>query len=634
MNSLPSSLLMVGSPENKIKQKNLMEFRKDINALRAVAVIAVVIFHFNADLLTGGFAGVDVFFAISGYLMTGIILSGIEGGKFSLSRFYASRAKRIIPALSLLCLSLIIFGWFFLPPLDYRAIGKHALSSMTFVSNFIYWQEAGYFDAASHEKWLLHTWSLSAEWQFYLIYPLIISALSHFLTKRSVRISLLVMCFAGYIFSVTSSYFWPTASYFLLPSRAWEMLAGGMAYIFVMRGNERKSVVAHYVGLGLIIASYFIIDSSDLWPGWKAILPVTGAVLFLTANHQGVISRFKPALLVGKWSYSIYLWHWPVVVYCYLNKIQINTIAGVLVSIFLGFLSYFVIENRREIKLVTIMPVATALSAFVLFNNGYAFQMPKKVYEAAMLDPMADEFGNYTWKNIKKLHSDFSGDKRKVLVIGDSTAGDFVNVMLDAGVHERSQIRSRLVSSNCGAFYLNQRQRDNLYAVSYDIKNGLITKELCNKEISMMLNDKIVKEADVIVISMSWRDYAIPFIEQSLRNLRAVTNKQIFVVGNKNFQDSLPRIIYEGYSRSQDIESLAYKESTSQFATNNSLKRIANHVDGVAFIDIKNSICSHSKKKCTVFSDGFPVLYDSMHATKQGALFISNVIKDQLSTIK
>ena len=147
-------------------------FRQDINGLRAIAVIAVVLFHFNASWMPGGFAGVDVFFVISGFLMTGIIFRGIEQENFSILKFYVARANRIIPALAVLCLVLLVFGWFYLTPLDYKALGKHAASSVAFLSNIIYWRESGYFDAASHEKWLLHTWSLSVEWQFYILYPL------------------------------------------------------------------------------------------------------------------------------------------------------------------------------------------------------------------------------------------------------------------------------------------------------------------------------------------------------------------------------------------------------------------------------------------------------------------------------
>jgi peptidoglycan/LPS O-acetylase OafA/YrhL len=146
-----------------------LQFRKDLNGLRAIAVVAVVLFHFNASWMPGGFAGVDVFFVISGFLMTGIIFRGIEQKNFSILRFYVARANRIIPALAVLCLFLLVFGWFYLTPLDYKALGKHAAGSMGFLSNFMYMRESGYFDAASREKWLLHTWSLSVEWQFYII---------------------------------------------------------------------------------------------------------------------------------------------------------------------------------------------------------------------------------------------------------------------------------------------------------------------------------------------------------------------------------------------------------------------------------------------------------------------------------
>lgn len=151
-----------------------MQFRKDINGLRAIAVCAVVLFHFNAPWMPGGFAGVDVFFVISGFLMTGIILRGIQEKNFSLMKFYVARANRIIPALAVLCLVLLVVGWFHLTPMEYKTLAKHVVSSITFYSNHVYWGEAGYFTAASNEKWLLHSWSLSVEWQFYIIYPVIL----------------------------------------------------------------------------------------------------------------------------------------------------------------------------------------------------------------------------------------------------------------------------------------------------------------------------------------------------------------------------------------------------------------------------------------------------------------------------
>ncbi|MFT7682398.1 MAG: peptidoglycan/LPS O-acetylase OafA/YrhL, partial [Moritella dasanensis] len=150
-----------------------MKFRTDLNGLRAIALIAVVLFHFNPSIAPGGFAGVDIFFVISGFLMTGIIFKGLNTNSLNLAEFYLCRANRIIPPLALLCFTLLLFGWFLLPPMDYINLGMHAASSVSFLSNITYFYEADYFDAGAYEKWLLHTWSLSVEWQFYIIYPII-----------------------------------------------------------------------------------------------------------------------------------------------------------------------------------------------------------------------------------------------------------------------------------------------------------------------------------------------------------------------------------------------------------------------------------------------------------------------------
>ena len=150
------------------------EFRRDINGLRAWAVVAVVLYHFMVPGISGGYAGVDVFFVISGYLMCGIIYKGVKQKKFSIGGFYLARARRIFPALIFLCISCLVFGWFLLMPEEYQLLGKHVRESLTFTSNLKYLKESGYFDIAAQEKWLLHTWSLSVEWQFYLIFPLFI----------------------------------------------------------------------------------------------------------------------------------------------------------------------------------------------------------------------------------------------------------------------------------------------------------------------------------------------------------------------------------------------------------------------------------------------------------------------------
>ncbi len=324
-----------------------MKFRKDINGLRAFAVIGVLLFHFNASWMPGGFAGVDVFFVISGFLMTGIIFRGIEQENFSILNFYVARANRIIPALALLCLVLLVFGWFYLTPLEYKALGKHAASSVGFLSNFIYWREAGYFDAASHEKWLLHTWTLSVEWQFYIIYPLILVAMRKFLSIKTLKLTILVATVLAFIFCVYSTYKWPNASYFLLSARAWEMLIGGVAYLYPFTLQEKKKKFVEVIGLALVIGSYFLISAENAWPGYLALFPVVGSFLIIQAQrNDSIITSNIIFQKIGTWSYSIYLWHWPLVVIIYTFALpEYYIYLGIALSILLGFLSYKYVEK-------------------------------------------------------------------------------------------------------------------------------------------------------------------------------------------------------------------------------------------------------------------------------------------------
>ena len=172
------------------------KFRSDINGLRAIAVILVVLFHYNRDFISGGFIGVDVFFVISGFLMTGIIFRGIESQSFSLLKFYTSRGKRIIPALTAVVFVVLILGYLLTDPISYKTMGDHGIASLLFISNIIYKNEAGYFDVDSYDKYFLHSWSLSVEWQFYIIYPIILLSLSKFFSINKLKKN---NCFSSYI---------------------------------------------------------------------------------------------------------------------------------------------------------------------------------------------------------------------------------------------------------------------------------------------------------------------------------------------------------------------------------------------------------------------------------------------------
>ncbi|MDE1152889.1 MAG: acyltransferase family protein [Micavibrio sp.] len=374
-------------------------FRRDINALRAIAVMLVVFYHFTLFGVTGGFIGVDVFFVISGFLMTGLILQ--SGGKpFSLSGFYAARAKRIVPALAVLCLALLIGGWFWLAPADYKMLGTHAAGSISFISNFIYKGEDGYFDSPSKYKWLIHTWSLSVEWQFYLLYPLIIVFLRRKFPQRTLHLSLWALAAASLAASLILTPAKATVAFYLLPARMWEMLAGAFIYIYIPRGfslNVRQRQWCEIAGIAIIVAASCLFSEDSLWPYWGALFPVIGAALVLGAARQDSIMAGNNALqALGRWSYSIYLWHWPMVVgigYFFASDNNILRIAAVFVSIVLGAISYRFVEQpsrrwlsgappRVLVKSFIMGFAVLTLGLAIVLGGGFKFRVPDAVLVA------------------------------------------------------------------------------------------------------------------------------------------------------------------------------------------------------------------------------------------------------------
>ncbi|AXS79407.1 acyltransferase family protein [Dechloromonas sp. HYN0024] len=326
-------------------------FRQDINGLRALAVMAVVLFHFHIAGFQGGYVGVDIFFVISGYLMTRIILSASEAGNFSISAFYLARAKRIVPALLVMCAALLAVGWFLpLTAHEYQQLAKHVRDSALFVSNHTYARESGYFDTAAHEKWLLHTWSLSVEWQFYLLLPLFVVAFRKIHRVARPALFLPVLLLASLIACLLITTLKPEKAFFLLPFRAWELLAGGLVYLFAERRSvsPRLAQIIAITSVTLLIATTLLLSSADPWPGWRAIAPVALACLVIAVRHENNVILANPAAQwIGLRSYSIYLWHWPLVVELGLYGLQDNAgaIAAALVATLIaGALSYRHIE--------------------------------------------------------------------------------------------------------------------------------------------------------------------------------------------------------------------------------------------------------------------------------------------------
>ncbi|MFY0666949.1 MAG: acyltransferase [Alteromonas stellipolaris] len=365
-----------------------MKFREDINALRAIAVVSVVLFHFNHDWLPGGFAGVDVFFVISGFLMTMIIVKGLEKESFSILLFYKARVRRIIPALAVLCFVLMFLGLFLLSPIDYLNLGKHAASSLTFLSNIVYWSESNYFNPSSNEKWLLHTWSLSVEWQFYLIYPVVLVLLKKFLTLNQLKVVIAISTILALLLSILMTMKSSSAAYFLLPTRAWQMLAGGLVFLYPVNLKANTKSPIQLIGLLLIVTSFFIFTSATAWPGYASLLPIIGACLVLVSNNgESLLVNNKITHALGKWSYSIYLWHWPIVVAGYYFDLGEHWwIVGVPLSVILGATSFKFIESKTlsdfhleklkyALRPLHFAAISALIGMFIFYTNGFLFRL-------------------------------------------------------------------------------------------------------------------------------------------------------------------------------------------------------------------------------------------------------------------
>lgn len=349
-----------------------MGFRGDINGLRALAVAVVLLFHFKVPGFSAGFIGVDIFFVISGFLMTGIILRSLESGRFSLFQFYMARARRIIPALMLLLVSLLAFGWFWLPTLDYQTLGSESAYSLAFLSNIYYWRTAGYFDSAAHEKWLLHAWSLGVEMQFYFLYPIFATLVWKIKPGvNSLYWSLVGVFFVSFILSVVVSDLMPVAAFYLLPTRGWELAAGGLVYFWTRTLHplihKKYSALFYAAGLSLLLASIALINSGISWPSGWALFPVLGTVFIILARRD--CSRLLGNGLVqwvGGISYSLYLWHWPVVVVLYFAGLQGRwewVCVGLMLSLLLGWLSCKYIEDPSR----KVLSVLTMHKQFIIF---------------------------------------------------------------------------------------------------------------------------------------------------------------------------------------------------------------------------------------------------------------------------
>lgn len=296
-----------------------IRYRADIDGLRALAILPVVLYHAGLPMLDGGFVGVDVFFVISGFLITSLIVKDLQAGQFSLADFWRRRVRRIMPALSVVILTTLIAGWFLLLPKDYDMLGQQVAAQGVFSSNILFFANTGYFADKAYLRVLLHTWSLAVEEQFYIFFPVVMFALWRY-ARRAVVPILVAVTVLSCIACIIGTNWNKDMAFFLLPFRGWELLIGSLTVFVIPKTAQvdaRLRGAAGLAGLLLIAAAILLFTEEMRFPGWAAAVPCLGAALFIWANAAGLtlsgrVMSWRPLVWIGLVSYSWYLWHWPL----------------------------------------------------------------------------------------------------------------------------------------------------------------------------------------------------------------------------------------------------------------------------------------------------------------------------------
>lgn len=417
------------------------KYRPDIDGLRAIAVLSVVIYHAFPKFIRGGFIGVDIFFVISGFLISTIIMGSLERNSFSFIEFYSRRIKRIFPALLLVLIASFVFGWFALLADEYKQLGKHIAGVAGFISNFLFWNESGYFDNSAETKPLLHLWSLGIEEQYYIVWPLLLWLAWG--KRFNLLTSTIVVAVISFALNISKVHGDAVATFYSPQTRFWELLTGSaLAYMTLHRRSifpklkhkldmwlgqmiyaqapETNGKTLHNVqsvfGAALILTGLLVITKERHFPGWWAVLPTLGAVLIISAGVHSWFNRVVLSNRVLVWfgliSFPLYLWHWPLLSFARIIESETPSrqirIVAVLTSIALAWLTYRLVEkpirfgNHRKAKtimLFLLMLVVGCLGYYCFKKDGLEFR--QSVQNGSISAKVNDQFVGPLWKYTK-----------------------------------------------------------------------------------------------------------------------------------------------------------------------------------------------------------------------------------------
>ncbi len=610
-----------------------MQYRPEIDGLRAIAVLAVVLFHFQVPAFSGGFVGVDIFFVISGYLITSIVADELAHDAFTFREFYARRARRILPASLFVFVAVAVFGWFKVDPSELVVLGKSLLAAVCFASNFFFFSETDYFGADSHTLHLLHTWSLAVEEQFYLFFPLLMVALRKASPARVFRI-MATIAVISFVLSLIGTWRAPALTFYMLPSRAWELLVGSL---IALRAPKVRSMplasALTAVGLALLGVALFIVDTDMPFPGVAALAPTIGAALIIVGGaHAAAPLRTllgNPVMVgIGKISYSMYLWHWPMAVIYFVDFADRGYPAWMLMAplLPLSYLSYRWIEQpfRKpqflsfRPKLALALGVSAALATYGLVaiaTHGMVFGLDAKA--ARILDPRHKEhdesYGGQCFQDPDEPGSDSpvpacltqKPGHRTILLWGDSLAAHYSIGLRKAGSSRVQLLQATLASCPVG---LAAKAKKASQCSEYNVR---------------VFDHVRQHPPDLIVLSTNWRNhrssYAKP-LQKLLAALRRLRLRVVVLGPSLGYTKQLPDLLVEHLRGNMPFITRQFLHPHS-LAIDAEFKSGAVKLYGATHVSLFDLMCTDGA--CPALTpEGSPMQWDKQHLTRDGSMFI------------
>jgi len=618
-------------------------YRPDIDGLRAVAVLAVVTFHAWPAWLPGGFIGVDVFFVISGYLITGIILGGLAQGRFRFSDFYARRIRRIFPALAVVLAATYVAGWFLLFADDYQNLSRHLMAAVLFVSNFLLRGESGYFDAAADRKPLQHLWSLGIEEQFYLLWPALLVAAWRLRLKPLLVMAVAIA--ASFLYNIYSVRLDPVATFYLPLTRFWELLAGG-ALAAISRPlppavGGRTADALSLSGAAMIGAGLALLDGTRIFPGLWALLPVVGALSIILAGPGAWFNRTilstRVMVGIGLISYPLYLWHWPLLSFARIanGEAPPHLVRALLMltSVGLAWLTYQWVEKpvRFGLRRALMVPgLCTAMIAIVgialiTYRASGWLGRPVTSTDQAQFIQYYDRMHKQGISEAYRQECDFmdwpTGDVRGS--IDDSCTapganqtvflwGDSYAQALSAGLRAAAPVGTRVA-----------QVATSLCRPAFDEIDTHVPDGRCRRANGFAIARIRALKPAVVVIAQSGRHTDTDWTALTRQVLEAGAGRVVLVGPAPFWTPTLPEVVANQYW-GRPYDRVSHGLAPAAFDTDRRLKDRVAGVAGLSYVSLLDGMCNQEGCQAVVDGGGWRDLlaFDSGHFTPLGSVYV------------